>query len=408
MQYNKDQNLVVKKFGGTSIADTQKIENVARIIKKSIQNGERPIVIVSAMAGVTNQMLTMVDKMAVGMNYSSRFYDSSVVLSSGEQITVGLLSIALQKIGIYAITLLGWQIPIKTFGQNDYSFVKDINASKIKAAINDNKVPVIAGFQGIDENDRITTLGRGGSDITAMAIAAAIQADRCDIYKDIDGIYKVDPSIYKNSKKIDRLSYDEIIEMSSNGMIALHKRAAIIAKKYQIKTKILSTFDNDGNYTMIDNKSIEGLSVSSINHSTDNLRLKIYNIKSQKDGVKIIKELSQIVKEFEYIETNEFDNNFIMEYFCLKKYNEKITKAMAKLQTRGVIRDFDVNSKIAKIAIIGIGIKNHQEHVLNAMDIGSFIRVYKLHTTANSIELFIDEKNIKECIEKLYKKFFKE
>ena len=178
MQYNKSQKLIVKKFGGTSIADTQKIENVADIIKKSIQNGESPIVVVSAMAGVTNQMLTMVDKMAIGMNHSSRFYDSSVVLSSGEQITVGLLSIALQKIGINAETFLGWQIPIKTFGQNDCAFVKDINASKIKAAINDNKVPVIAGFQGIDGNDRITTLGRGGSDITAMAVAAAIQADR--------------------------------------------------------------------------------------------------------------------------------------------------------------------------------------------------------------------------------------
>ena len=139
--------------------------------------------------------------------------------------------------------------------------------------------------------------------------------------------------------------------MSSNGMMHCTKGQQLL-QKYQIKTKILSTFASDGNHTMIDNKSIEGFNVSSINHSTDNLRLKIYNIKSQKEGIKIIKEISQTIKEFEYIETNEFDNNFIMECFCLKKYNATITKTVKKLQTRGVIENFDIDSKIAKIAII--------------------------------------------------------
>lgn len=232
--------LIVAKFGGTSVADVERIERAADKIAREVEAGNQAVVVVSAMSGVTNQLVGHCD--SISKLYDLREYD--VVVSSGEQITAGLMAMALQKRGIAARSWLGWQIPFKTNDMHGKARITDIQTDEIKKRLSNNEVAVIPGFQGVTDANRISTLGRGGSDTSAVAMAAALNADRCDIYTDVDGIYTTDPRIVSNARKLKKVSFEEMIELASLGSKVLQTRSVEIAMKQGVALQVLSSFED--------------------------------------------------------------------------------------------------------------------------------------------------------------------
>ena len=231
--------IVVQKFGGTSVADIERIKSVATIVAKERALGNFPIVVVSAMAGVTNNLINLTDGVTKDSGDLSE-HDS--ILASGEQVSAALVALSLRACGLKARSYLSWQLPILTDQLHGSAKIVRINKDAIEQSINNSEIPVIAGFQGVDSENRLTTLGRGGSDTTATAIAATFGASRCDIYTDVDGIFTADPRIVEMAKKLDRISYAEMLELASLGAKVLHPRSIEIAMKYRVPVRVLSSF----------------------------------------------------------------------------------------------------------------------------------------------------------------------
>lgn len=242
--------IIVQKFGGSSVENTEKLFNICKQITKEYDNN-KVIVVVSAQGNTTDSLIK--EAKEISENLDQRELD--VLLSVGEQITISKLAICLKKLGYDAISLTGWQIPIKTDNKYGDANITKINLDKIYKELSENKIVVIAGFQGINEkNGDITTLGRGGSDTTAVAIAAAINADRCDIYKDVDGIYNVDPKLNQTAFKFDKISYDEMLNLANNGAKVLHNKSVELAKKYNVKIHVKSIYNENSIGTIVENK----------------------------------------------------------------------------------------------------------------------------------------------------------
>ena len=240
--------IVVQKFGGNSVESTEKLFNICKYITKEFDKGNKVIVVVSAQRKTTDNLIK--EAKEIDENLDKRELD--VLLSIGEQITISKLSMCLKKLGYNAVSLTGWQIPIKTNEKYGDADILKINLNRITKELALNKIVVIAGFQGINEkNGNITTLGRGGSDTTAVAIAAAIKADKCDIYKDVDGVYNVDPKTNKTAFKYDRISYDEMIDLSNHGAKVLHNKSVRFAKKYNVPIHIKSIYNENSSGTYI-------------------------------------------------------------------------------------------------------------------------------------------------------------
>lgn len=231
---------LVLKFGGTSVADPQKIQNAAEKVAREVALGHQVAVIVSAMSGVTNQLVDYCN--AISSDHDKREYD--VVVSSGEQVTAGLMAMALQKRGLTARSFMGWQVPILCSEVHGKARIENIDGSKMSRHLERGEVAVLAGFQGVTERQRITTLGRGGSDTTAVALAAALKADRCDIYTDVDGVYTTDPRITSKARKINKISYEEMLELASLGAKVLQTRSVEMAYKYDMPIQVLSSFED--------------------------------------------------------------------------------------------------------------------------------------------------------------------
>ncbi|HBC09068.1 MAG TPA: aspartate kinase, partial [Rhodospirillaceae bacterium] len=230
--------LIVQKFGGTSVADVDRIKAVAQRVKSEVDAGHQIAVVVSAMAGVTNQLVGYVDD--ISKLYDAREYDA--VVASGEQVTSGLLALALQDIGIPARSWQGWQIPIHTSDVHAKARITSIDTDKIQARLELGEVVVVPGFQGVAPDGRITTLGRGGSDTSAVALAAALKAHRCDIYTDVDGVYTCDPRIVTKARKLSKITYEEMLEMASQGAKVLQTRAVEMAMNHGVRTEVRSSF----------------------------------------------------------------------------------------------------------------------------------------------------------------------
>jgi aspartate kinase len=261
---------IVMKFGGTSVGTAERIKVVAEKVAAEAEGGNQVAVVVSAMSGTTNQLVAWTREM--GMLHDAREYDT--VVSSGEQITVGLLAIALQNRGVDARSWLGWQVPIITDDIHGGARIERIETDKINARLDEGQVVVIAGFQGLAPNNRITTLGRGGSDTSAVAIAAAIGADRCDVYTDIDGVYTADPQIVPVARKLDQVSFEEMLEMASGGAKILQTRSVAMAMRHGINLQVLSSFEDlPGTMVVKEEEIMEKNSVSGIAYSTDEAKI---------------------------------------------------------------------------------------------------------------------------------------
>ena len=266
---------IVQKFGGTSVADIRLIKNVAQRVKQSVDAGDEVVVVVSAMAGTTNQLVNWASE--ISSKHDAMEYD--VIVSAGEQITIGLLAMALQDIGVDARSWLGWQVPILTNDLHGRARILDVRAKEIMDRLGYGQVAVMAGFQGIASNGRVATLGRGGSDTSAVALAAAIDADRCDIFTDVDGIYTSDPRIVSRARKLDKITYEEMLEMASLGAKVLHTRSVELAMNHSVRLQVLSSFkDAPGTLVVDEEEILEQEIVSGIAHSGNEAKITLVRV----------------------------------------------------------------------------------------------------------------------------------
>ena len=270
--------LVVLKFGGTSVADVPQIKKIALKVKKEVNQGYKVIVVVSAMAGVTNNLIDLVKSTSETTYYSE--YD--VVLSTGEQVTSALLASVLNNLKIKARSWLGWQVPIMSDESYGRAVIEEIKTDNILEFFKKNQVAIISGFQGLSKENRITTLGRGGSDTSAVAMAAAFSAERCDIYTDVDGVYTTDPRIVKNAKKLNLITYEEMLELASQGAKVLQTRSVALAMKYDVKLRVLSSFEVlPGTSIIKEEKNMEKTEISGIAHSLNEAKITLSGVPDQ-------------------------------------------------------------------------------------------------------------------------------
>ncbi len=352
--------LVVQKFGGTSVGDTDRIKNVAQKVKKEIDAGNRVVVVVSAMAGVTNQLVKYCQE--ISPDYSPEEYD--VVVSTGEQVTIGLLAMALQAIGVPARSWTGWQVPVLTDDAASKARIAQIDVEGLNACLAQGRVPVVAGFQGVNENGRITTLGRGGSDTSAVALAAVLKADRCDIYTDVDGVYTTDPRFVKNARKLDRVTYEEMLEMASLGAKVLQTRSVELAMKYCVNLRVVSSFEqNPVGTTICDERDIvEKEIISGITCSRDEAKITLVGVQD-KPGVSaaVFDAMAQanicidMIVQSDSPDGTHTDMTFTLPESELGRALGVLEKNKAGIGYRDVISDSDC----AKISLIGVGMRTH-------------------------------------------------
>lgn len=346
------------KFGGTSVADLARIEAVADKIAREARSGYAVCVVVSAMAGVTNELAGY----CRGIDPAYQGADYDTVLAAGEQVTAGLLSIALQKRGLSSRSWLGWQVPIACNTDHGKARITDIPSQNFRQTVDDGEIAVVAGFQGITADNRITTLGRGGSDTTAVALAAALKAERCDIYTDVDGLYSADPRIVETARKIDRASYEEVLEMAGLGAKVLHARAAELAMKKNVPVRILSSFE-DGAGTMIvreKGKTMENPLINAVTHSAGEVKVTVVGVRDIPGvAARIIGPLADNAIGVDMIVQNiAADGQKTDMTFTIAQSDR--AQAQAALESLGdIYDDLRFDADIAKVSVVGIGVRSH-------------------------------------------------
>jgi aspartate kinase len=350
---------LVQKFGGTSVADIERIKSAARRVKAEIDDGNQVAVVLSAMAGATNQLADWTRE--ISALHDAREYD--VVVSSGEQVTIGLMAIALQEIGINARSWLGWQTPIQTDDVHGRARIASIQADELSRRMDDGQVPVVAGFQGIGPNNRITTLGRGGSDTSAVALAAVLRADRCDIFTDVDGIYTSDPRIVTNARKLDKITYEEMLEMASLGAKVLHTRSVEMAMNHQVRLQVRSSFiDTPGTLVVDEEEIVEQKIVSGIAYSSDEAKVTLVRV-PDKPGVAatIFGPLADASINVDMIVQNVSEDGQATDLtFTVPETDLGKTIALLEDQSEAIGYERTVgDANVTKISVVGVGMRSH-------------------------------------------------
>ena len=384
---------IVQKFGGTSVGDVERIKNVALKVKAEIDRGNEIAVVLSAMSGETNRLVGLVNQM--GSLYDAREYDS--VVATGEQVTIGLLALALQDLGVPARSWLGWQVPFHTDDVHAKARIQKIDVDELDKRMKTGEVPVVAGFQGIGPDNRITTLGRGGSDTSAVALAAALGADRCDIYTDVDGVYTSDPRIVTKARKLDKITYEEMLEMASLGAKVLQTRAVEMAMKYGQRIQVLSSFEDKPGTLVVDEEEIvEKELVSGIAYSRDEAKITLVRV-SDKPGVAaaIFGPLSDTSVNVDMIVQNESvggkatDLTFTVTQADL----ERAVKTLEKHSDDIGYEKLHSDANVVKISVVGVGMRSHagvaQRMFATLAEKGINIQV--ISTSEIKVSVLIDE-----------------
>ncbi len=350
---------VVQKFGGTSVADVERIRNAALKVKAEVDAGNEVAVVVSAMAGVTNQLVEYVSSMS--SMHDAREYD--VVVSAGEQITTGLMALALQEIGVTARSWLGWQLPIRTDDAHSRARIMEIETDAVEERLRDGQVAVMPGFQGLSGNDRVTTLGRGGSDTSAVALAAVLNADRCDIYTDVDGVYTCDPRIVVKAQKLDKITYEEMLEMASQGAKVLQTRSVEMAMNHGVRLYVRSTFaDGEGTLVCDEDEILEHQVVSGIAYSRDEAKITLVQV-PDRPGVAagIFGPLAdENVNVDMIVQSTAADGALTDITFTVAKIDfDRATKLLGELQKEIGFASVIADSDVVKVSVIGVGMRSH-------------------------------------------------
>ncbi|MDB5429889.1 MAG: aspartate kinase [Caulobacter sp.] len=367
--YGPHVSRLVMKFGGTSVADLERIRRVARLVAAEVETGKRVAVVVSAMAGKTNELVAWTDgcgPAAQGLPPSDDEYDA--IVASGEQVTAGLLAMTLRNMGLNARSWMGWQVPIITDDAHGRARIDEIPPEKLVAAMDRGEIAVIAGFQGVDREGRIATLGRGGSDTSAVAIAAAVGAACCDIYTDVDGVYTTDPRIEAKAKKLARISYEEMLEMASLGAKVLQTRSVELAMAQRVPVRVLSSFvepgEAPGQGTIVcdEEEIVEKRIVSGVAYSRDEAKISLLGLPDH-PGVSstIFGRLADANVNVDMIvQSRARDTNHAnMEFTVGKRDAARAVKIVEDAQAEIGFESVAVNEDVAKVSVIGVGMRSH-------------------------------------------------
>ena len=350
---------IVQKFGGTSVADIGRIKSVAEYVKSEVDAGNQVAVVVSAMAGVTNHLVDWAGEIA--NLYDAREYD--VVVATGEQITSGLLAMALQDLGVSARSWLGWQVPVNTDSTHGRARIERFDTTELERRLDNGEVPVLAGFQGVGTDNRITTLGRGGSDISAVALAAALGAERCDIFTDVDGIYTSDPRIVAKARKLDKITYEEMLEMASLGARVLHSRSIELAMKHGVCLQVRSCFDSVPGTLVVDGDDIvEQELVSGITYSRDEAKITLTRV-PDRPGVaaSIFGPLAEGSINVDMIVQNVSEDGRATDLtFTVAQADlEPALKVLEGKQGELGYAALNTDPNVVKVSVIGVGMRSH-------------------------------------------------
>ncbi|MCA8882468.1 MAG: aspartate kinase [Rhodobacteraceae bacterium] len=356
--------ILVMKFGGTSVADLDRIRNAAEKVRAEVERGYNVIVIVSAMSGKTNELVGWVE--GTSPLFDAREYDA--VVSSGENVTAGLMALTLQEMDIPARSWQGWQVPVKTSSAHSSARIKEIPRAHIDQKFDEGmRVAVVAGFQGISSEGRITTLGRGGSDTTAVAFAAAFTAERCDIYTDVDGVYTTDPRITSKARKLDKIAFEEMLELASLGAKVLQTRSVELAMRYKVRLRVLSSFEpnteTSGTLVCDEEEIMESNVVSGVAHSRDEAKMTLVSV-ADRPGIAaaIFGPLADAGVNVDMIVQNISDDGRTdVTFSCPTDQVLRAERAVTEAKERGEINFLKLlsDNAVAKVSVVGIGMRSH-------------------------------------------------
>ena len=408
--------LLVMKFGGTSVGDLARIKNAAGKVKREVDRGYDVIVIVSAMSGKTNELVGWVE--GTSPMFDAREYDA--VVSSGENVTAGLLALTLQELDVPARSWQGWQVPIQTTSAHSSARFIDIPRANIDAKFAEGfKVAVVAGFQGVSHEHRITTLGRGGSDTTAVAFAAAFNAERCDIYTDVDGIYTTDPRISPKARKLDKIAFEEMLELASLGAKVLQTRSVELAMRYKVRLRVLSLFEdtdeNSGTLVCDEDEIMESKVVSGVAYSRDEAKMTLVKVQDRPGiAAAIFGPLSDSGVNVDMIVQNisELANGGAvtdMTFSCPTNQVPRARKAMEDARDAGLISYADLvqDTEVAKVSVVGIGMRSHAGVAATMFKAlaAENVNIKVIATSEIKISVLIDRKYMELAVQALHDAF---
>lgn len=395
---------VVKKFGGTSVGSTERIEAVADLLKDSVAAGIYPIAVVSAMSGDTNRLVSLAQN--IDPRYRGPAYD--LLIASGEQVSVGLLCIALEKRGLRAQAFLAFQLGIQTDSIHSKARIQRIRTTEIERCMQDGIIPVVAGFQGIDEQMNITTLGRGGSDTTAVAVAAALALRECEIYTDVPAVFSADPRLIPKAREIAKLSFDEMMEMASLGSKVLHIRSVEIGAKYNVRIHVRSTFEKrSGTWIVPEGEVMETAAVTSVTHDPNTVIFQLFPIeKGPHFLAKIFAELAGKGVVVDIITQSEMAEGQKLA-FSTTQEDLPLTQTVLTQLLKGSAIKFSVMEKVAKISVVGVGMRNHPGVAARFFQVLSEqnVPIHLVTTSEIKISAVIDGENLQRVAQSLHSAF---
>ena len=400
-------SLIVQKYGGTSVGTVERIEAVAKKVAASHREGNQLVVAVSAMSGETNRLIGLANEISSDTNLR----EMDVLVSTGEQVTIALLCMALQKLGIDALSYTGSQVRILTDNAHGKARIKEIDNHRLQGALQAGKVVVVAGFQGVDEEGNITTLGRGGSDTTAVAVAAALQADECQIYTDVDGVYTTDPRLVSDARRLDKITFEEMLEMASQGSKILQIRSVEFAGKYSVPLRVLSSFE-EGPGTLIsleEDDQMEKPLVSGIAFNRDEAKLTIRGIPDQ-PGVayKVLGAISEANIEIDVIVQNVAKDNSASITFTVNKTDlSQAEELLGEIANDLGALEVDSDKRIAKVSIVGVGMRSHAGVAAKMFEALSDegINIQLITTSEIKITVVIEERYLELAVRALHSVF---
>ena len=411
--------LLVMKFGGTSVADLDRIKNAATKVQREVERGYDVIVIVSAMSGKTNELVGWVEQ--TSPLFDAREYDA--VVSSGENVTAGLMALTLQEMGVPARSWQGWQVPINTTAQHSAARFVDIPRANIDQKFAEGfKVAVVAGFQGLGPDGRITTLGRGGSDTTAVAFAAAFDAERCDIYTDVDGVYTTDPRITTKARKLDKIAFEEMLELASLGAKVLQTRSVELAMRYKVRLRVLSSFEdtdeNSGTLICDEEEIMESKVVNGVASSRDEAKITLVTVEDRPGiSAAIFAPLAEAGVNVDMIVQNISEKDYEdhpgsvtdMTFSVPINQVERAKRAMEDAKAAGHIAydELVVDTEVAKVSVVGIGMRSHAgvaAKMFKALA-DENVNIKVISTSEIKISVLIDRKYMELAVQALHDAF---
>ena len=400
-------SLIVQKFGGTSVRDAERVMNVAKIVTDTFAKGNDVVVVVSAQGDTTDDLIAKAEE--INPNASRR--EKDMLLAAGEQISISLLAMAIEKLGYHAVSLLGWQAGFETTSAHTSARIKRVNADRIREALDRRNIVVVAGFQGISRHGDITTLGRGGSDTSAVAIAAAMHADLCQIYTDVEGVYTADPRKVENAKKLKEISYDEMLELATLGAQVLNNRSVEMAKKYNIELEVLSSLTHaPGTIVKERTKAMEKMLISGVAKDTEIARVSVTGVPNIPGiAFKMFSRLSKKDINVDIIlQSIGHDGKKDISFTVAKNRGQDAVDALKDYMTDHGADEILLDTNVAKISIVGAGMESHAGVATKMFEAlyDAQINIHMISTSEIKISVLINADDADKAVKAIHDKFF--